>query len=133
MSSVVPGVRHPIALFRVCLGVAMFWAWAQETALLPAGATYTAGPLEGGGAVTVIAAVPLFPSLVAVIVAEPAAPPVTNPVALAVARVGSLLTHVTARPVSGVPFESFGVAVSCTVAPTRMPATAGVTVTVATG
>src|SRR5438876_733281 len=133
MSSVVPGVRHPIALVRVCLGVAMFWAWAQETALLPAGATYTAGPLEGGGAVTVIAAVPLFPSLVAVIVAAPAATPVTNPLVLTVATVVLLLTHVTVRPVRGVPFESFGVAVSGNVAPTKMPATAGVIVTVATG
>src|SRR2546427_3525356 len=34
------------------------------------------------GAVTVIAAVPLLPSLMAVIVAEPAAPPVTRPLAL---------------------------------------------------
>src|SRR5438876_2946076 len=133
MSSVVPGVRHPIALVRVCLGVAMFWAWAQETALLPAGATYTAGPLEGGGAVTVIAAVPLFPSLVAVIVATPAAPPVTSPVALTEARLGALLAQVTTRPLSELPRESFGVAVSGTVAPTKMPATAGVTVTVATG
>src|SRR5438132_78098 len=133
MSSVVPGVRHPIALFRVCLGVAMFWAWAQETALLPAGATYTAGPLGGGGAVTVIAAVPLFPPLVAVIVANPAAPPVTSPVALTEARLGALLAQVTTRPLSGLPRESFGVAVSCTVAATKMPATAGVTVTVATG
>src|SRR5436190_1339144 len=133
MSSVVPGVRHPIALFRVCLGVAMFWAWAQETALLPAGATYTAGPPGGGGAVTVIAAVPLFPSLVAVIVAVPTTSPVTSPVALAEARLGALLAQVTTRPLSGLPRESFGVAVSATVAPTKMPVTAGVTVTVATG
>src|SRR5438445_529155 len=118
MSSVVPGVRHPIALLRVCLGVAMFWASAQETALLPAGATYTAGPLGGGGAV---------------IGADPAAPPVTSPVALTEARLGALLAQVTTRPLSGLPRESFGVAVSCTVAATKMPATAGVTVTVATG
>src|SRR5438552_10363658 len=132
MSSVVPGVRHPIALLRVCLGVAMFWASAQETALLPAGATYTAGPLGGGGAVTVIAAVPLFPPLVAVIVANPAAPPVTSPVALTEARLGALLAQVTTRPLSGLPRESCGVAVSRTVAPTKIPASAGVTVTVAT-
>src|SRR5438876_772254 len=124
MSSVVPGVRHPIALF---------WAWAQETALLPAGATYTAGPLEGGGAVTVIAAVPLFPSLVAVIVATPAAPPVTSPVALTEARLGALLAQVTTRPLSELPRESFGVAVSGTARPTGTLAGAGLTVTEATG
>src|SRR5436309_3536725 len=133
MSSVVPGVRHPIALFRVCLGVAMFWAWAQETASLPAGATYMVAPLGGGSAVTVIAAVPLFPSLVAVIVANPAAPPVTSPVALTAARAASLVAQVTDRPVSRLPAESRSVAVSCNVTPTKMLATAGVTVTVATG
>src|SRR5213080_1973687 len=133
MSSVVPGVRHPIALLRVCLGVAMFWASAQETALLPAGATYTAGPLGGGGAVTVIAAVPLFPPLVAVIVANPAAPPVTSPVALTEARLGALLAQVTTRPLSGLPRESCGVAVSRTVCPTGTLAGARLTVTEATG
>src|SRR5438552_10876775 len=100
MSSVVPGVRHPIALLRVCLGVTMFWASAQETALLPAGATYTAGPLGGGGAVTGIAAMPLFPPLVAVIVAYPAAPPVSSPVALSGAWLGALLVQVSSRPLS---------------------------------
>src|SRR5438132_13691873 len=134
MSSVVPGVRHPIALLRVCLGVAMFWASAQETALLPAGATYTARPLGGGGgAVTVIAAVPLFPPLVAVIVANPAAPPATSPVALTEARLGALLAQVTTRPLSGLPRESCGVAVSCPVAPTGTLAGARLTVTEATG
>src|SRR3989442_7059506 len=133
MSSVVPGVRHPIALFRVCLGVAMLWAWAQETASLPAGATYTAGPLGGGGTVTVIAAVPLFPSLVAVIVANPAAPPVTSPVALTEARAASLVAQVTDRPESRLPAESRSVAVSCSICPISTLAVAGLTVTVATG
>src|SRR5213083_1526523 len=133
MSSVVPGVRHPIALFRVCLGVAMFWAWAQETALLPAGATYTAGPPGGGGAVTVIAAVPLFPSLVAVIVAVPTTSPVTSPVALAAATAWVLDAQVTEWPVSTLPLASLSVAVSCTVAPTDTLAAAWLTVTVATG
>src|SRR5438309_11073803 len=80
-----------------------------------------------------MADVPFIPSLVAVIVADPAAPPVTSPVALTEARPGALLAQVTTRPLSGLPRESFGVAVSGTVAPTKMPATAGVTVTVATG
>src|SRR5437879_12087875 len=125
MSSVVPGVRHPIALLRVCLGVAMFWASAQETALLPAGATYTAGPLGGGGAVTVIAAVPLFPPLVAVIVANPAATPATRPMALTTARAGALTTHVTIRPVRGLALESLGVTVLGALAPALIPGLAG--------
>src|SRR5437773_554307 len=95
-----------------------------------AGVTVT---VATGRFVTVMADVPFFPSLVAVIVAEPAATPVTNPLALTVATVVSLLTHVPARPVRGVPFESFGVAVSSVVAPTVTLAVAGLTVTDATG
>ena len=44
-----------------------------------------------------------------------------------------LLDQLTLRPVSGVPFTSFGVAVSCTVPPTGTLAVAGVTSTDATG
>ena len=60
-------------------------------------------------------AVPFFPSLVAVIVAEPAALPVTSPVVFTVAIDVLPLVQVTARPASGLPLASFGVAVSCTV------------------
>src|SRR2546422_10970864 len=68
---------------------------------------------ETGTAFTVTAELPLFPSLVAVMVAgPPAALPVTRPFASTVARVASLVPHVTVRPVSGVPAGSFGVAVS---------------------
>src|SRR6266571_5325082 len=70
-----------------------------------------------GTFVTVIAAVPLLPSLVAVIVAGPAALPVTTPLALTVATAVLLLAQVTVRPLSGFPLASFGVAVSCTVWP----------------
>src|SRR5205809_476727 len=85
-----------------------------------------------GTGVTVIAAAPLCPSLVAVIVAEPAAPPVTSPLALTVATAVLLLAHVTVRPANRLPFASFGVAVSCTVWPTCTDAEAGLTVTDAT-
>src|SRR6266566_2334930 len=78
-------------------------------------------------------AVPLCPSLVAVIVADPAATPDTSPLPLTVATDVLLLDHVTVRPVSGLPFASFGVAVSCTVWPTPTLAEAGLTVTDATG
>src|SRR6266699_256579 len=85
------------------------------------------------GAATVIAAVPLCPSLVAVIVADPAATPVTSPLPLTVAAAVLLLCQVTVRPASELPFASLGVAVSCTVLPVVTVADAGVTVTEATG
>ena len=68
-----------------------------------------------GTVVTVSAAVLLLPSLVAVIVAEPAVTPATRPLPLMVATLGLPLVHVTIRPVSVPPAESFGVAVSCNV------------------
>ena len=68
-----------------------------------------------GTLVTVIDAVPLFPSLVAVIVAEPGVTPETSPELVTVATDVLLLDQVTARPESAAPFASLGVAVSCTV------------------
>ncbi len=67
---------------------------------------------------TVIALVAVLPSLAAVIVALPAATPVTSPLELTVAFVMSELDHVTARPVSTLPLASFVTALSCCVAPT---------------
>src|SRR6266568_2969116 len=86
-----------------------------------------------GTFVTVIAAVPLLPSLVAVIVAGPAATAVTSPLALTVATAVLPLDQLIVRPESELPFASFGVAVSCIVWPTCTDAVAGVTVTDATG
>ncbi len=86
-----------------------------------------------GGAVTVTPALPLFPSLVAVMVAEPAAFPVTSPLELTVATEVLLLAQLTTRPERALPLASFGVAVSCTVCPTSMLAVAGLTATEATG
>src|SRR5882724_7797546 len=85
----------------------------------------------GGSPCTVTAALPLCPSLVAVIVVEPAAAPVTKPLPLTVADV-LLLDQLTVRPDNGLPLPSFGVAVSCTVAPTKTDAVAGLTLTDAT-
>ena len=68
-----------------------------------------------GTLVTVTDAVPLFPSLVAVIVAEPGVTPETSPALLTVATEVLLLDQVTARPESAAPFASLGVAVSWTV------------------
>src|SRR5207253_6859108 len=86
-----------------------------------------------GTGVTVIAEVPLFPSLVAVIVAVPGVTPDTSPLLLTVATVVLELDHVTVRPESGAPLASFGVAVSCTVWPACTDAEGGVTSTDATG
>jgi len=65
-----------------------------------------------GTIVTVMVEVPLFPSLVAVIVADPAATAVTSPLAETVATPLALLDQVTARPLSTVPAESLVVAVN---------------------
>jgi len=82
---------------------------------------------------TVMVEVPLFPSLVAVIVAVPTVIPVVSPLLVTVAAVVLLLAHVTVRPVSTLPPASLRVAASWTVCPTVTLADAGLTVTDATG
>jgi len=66
-----------------------------------------------GAWVTVMLDVPLWPSLVAVIVADPAAFAVTRPVPFTVATVVLLEDHVTVRPLSVFPLESFVTATAC--------------------
>ena len=63
-------------------------------------------------------AVPLLPSLEAVMVTDPAATPVTRPLAVTVASEGALLDQLTTFPGTALPAESLGVARSCTVVPT---------------
>jgi hypothetical protein len=111
------------------VGVAVNCVVAPTWRLAAAGLTVTDAT---GTLVTAMADVPLLPSLVAVMVAEPAATPVTNPLALTVATAALLLAHVTARKLRAVPFESFGVAVNCVAAPAWRLAAAGLTVTDAT-
>src|SRR5437879_13185569 len=90
-------------------------------------------PLGGGGtAVTVTSAVPLTPSLVAVIVADPGVAPVTRPAPSTVATAAWFVVQVTGRPLSGCPLRSRGVAASCADCPTSMWMVAGLTVTEAT-
>src|SRR5712691_5205064 len=68
---------------------------------------------EASGPMTVITAVPRCPSLVAVIVTLPGAPPVTRPVdAPTVATLGVGLAQVTGRPVMESPTASLSIAVS---------------------
>src|ERR1043166_9347721 len=76
-----------------------------------AGAGLTATDARGTDtAVPVIAAVPFFPSDVAVRVAEPAASPLTSPLELTVATDVLPLVQAIVRPVSALPFASLGVA-----------------------
>src|SRR2546425_501233 len=89
-------------------------------------------PAPTSTAPTVTAAVPLCPSLVAVMVAVPGLSALTRPVGSTVASTGALVAQVTARLRSGVPL-SLGIAASCTVAPTNAPGAAGVTITAVTG
>src|SRR2546426_12543796 len=82
---------------------------------------------------TVTAAVPLLPSLIAVIVAGPEVKALTNPVLLTAATSRALLIHVIDRPVRMLPLASRRVAISCCAPPIERFTVAGLTVTVATG
>src|SRR5207249_4195137 len=125
-------VRPVSVLPFASLRVAVSWTvWPVGTDA-EAGVTVTEATGAGAGAATVMADVPLLPSLVAVIVAEPAVTPVASPLPPTVATALLLLAQVTVRPLSGFPFASFGVAASCTVWPACTDAVAGLTVTDAT-
>src|SRR6266550_4154347 len=123
-------VRPVSALPLASFGVAVSWSVLPAGTLPEAGLTVTEAT---GTCTTVMAAVPLCPSLMAVIVAEPATLPVTSPLELTVATVVLLLDHAIVRPDSGLPAASFGVAVSWSALPAGTLAEAGLTVTDATG
>ena len=82
--------------------------------------------------VTVIAAEPVLPPLMAVIVAVPTPAPVTRPVALTDATAALLVVQFTGWPFIALPDWSSRLAVSCCIAPTTTDAEAGVTLTVVT-
>ena len=84
------------------------------------------------GAVTVTAAEPVLPEQVAVIVAEPAATPVTTPFEFTVAFAALLVDQAMVCPVMTLPCASLTVAVRVAVAPTSIDAVEGATVTVVT-
>src|SRR6266566_1412673 len=115
-------------MFSISAAVASSFCVLQF-AIFPAPTSVTGGAAAG----TVIAELPLFPSLVAVIFAEPVATPVTSPLPFTVATPGASVDHVIALPESGLPLASSGVAVSCWVVPTNTEADAGLTLTDATG
>jgi hypothetical protein len=81
---------------------------------------------------TVTEAVPLWPSLVAVIVAVPGALAVTSPVCETLATPSLLEDQVTGR-VSILSCASFSATISCSVSPCTTVAVDGLTVTEATG
>ena len=115
-----------VAAVNCCVGD------TPKTKLAEAGLTVT---VSTGASVTVIEDVPVFVSLVAVIVVAPAATTVTRPFPSTVAAAGLLEVHVTVRPVSTPPFASSVTEVSCCVGvtPKTKVAEPGLTVTVATG
>ena len=121
-----PDKTLPLASLRVAVSCAV----CPTDTVADDGVTVTEAT---GAVVTVTAAVPLFPSLVAVIVAEPAATPLTRPVLLTVAAAVLLLDQVTVLPVSTFPAESNVVAVSWRVCPGCTLADAGLTLTAETG
>src|SRR5207245_5272886 len=102
--------------------VAVSWTACPTAALTVAGRRLTDATVT---TLPVTAALPVTPSLVAVIVTAPAATPVTSPVDETVAVAGALDTQVIARPDSTAPAASFGLAASCTLAPTSTSAVAG--------
>src|SRR5262245_40461870 len=75
---------------------------------------------DATGMYTVIADVPLLPSLLAVMVAVPSATAVTSPVDDTVATAWLLDPQPTVRPVRTPPAESSVIAVSCTAVPGAM-------------
>ena len=86
-----------------------------------------------GTAVTVSTALPLCPSLVAVMVAVPVVSVVTRPLLFTVATAVLLLLHETARPASTLFDASRVVAVACVVPPAITELAASDTLTLATG
>jgi hypothetical protein len=86
-----------------------------------------------GTGATVTAALPVLPSLVALMLTLPTPTAVTNPDTLTFAFVESEVVHVTVRPVSGAFLTSSVVADICCAVPTIIEGVAGETVTLATG
>jgi hypothetical protein len=87
----------------------------------------------GAATLTVTAAAPLRPSLVAVMFAVPALTAVTRPAPFTVATAVLLLLHAIVRPVRTLFDASRRVAVACVVWPTVRELAARLTATVATG
>src|SRR5947209_6250995 len=119
----------PLASFTVSCSVVELPAVSVGLA----GAIATLAAVALAGAVTVRAACPVIPSLVAMIVAVPTATALTSPVLATVATLLLLELHVIARPVSIVPLASFNVAVAWVLWPAVNDPLLSKTPTLATG
>jgi hypothetical protein len=124
---------RPVSVFPFASSVVAV-ACEVPAAVIDVGARATV-TVATGASDTAIDDVPVFPSLVAVIVALPAPADATNPFASTVATARLLDVQVTRRPVSTLLFASFSVAVNgcADVMPRTIFALGGLTVTVATG
>jgi len=123
-------VRPVRMLPAASFSVAVAWSVPRTTTLGDARLTVTDAT---GTSVTVMVAEPLLPSLVAVIVAVPAATPVTRPLVFTEAIEELLLDQLTVRPVRMVPLASFSIAVAWSVPPITTLGDARLTVTDDTG
>lgn len=120
-----PWITRPLSSFTLAVNVVLL----PTVSVAEAGVIMT---VTATGACTTTTALADCPSLVAVMVAAPAATPVTSPLAFTVATLGDLLFHATVRPASGSWFSSNGVAVSCTLPGSTMVSRPGDTDTDAT-
>jgi len=107
-------------------------ACAVSTAVMVLGVRATVTDATEAG-FTVTVALPLFPSLVAVITAVPGATPVTTPLVRTVATEEFPDDHVIARPARTLPFASRVVPEACVVWPTSIVPDASDAVTDAIG
>jgi hypothetical protein len=127
LQSIVRPVRTPPFASRV---VAVAWVVCPASTDARARETVTAAT---GAGVTVRAALPLLPSLVATMFAAPGLIAVTSPVADTVAMVVFSELHVVLRPVSIPSFASRSVALACAVPTAVMELAVRATLTDATG
>src|SRR5512140_271728 len=121
-----PAMTLPLASFTVAVSCEV----CPVVTVTLVGATTMLAPTAEA---TAIPAVPVLPSLVAVMFAVPLVTPLTRPVLSTVATDSSSEDHVIVRPESTLPLASSGSATRCTVSPTLMAALVGETRTDATG
>ena len=119
-----------IVLFEV-KAVALNW-WVRPSSIDTDGGLTVTRSTTGGASVTVNAAVPDFPSTVAVIVVEPASTPVAKPDELMVATEVLLLVQAKVLPDIIVLSDVYAVALNCCVSSSSIDADDGLTVTRAT-
>jgi hypothetical protein len=127
-----PVITFPCWSFTVAVKVTVAPVWIEGLAGLTVTVVTTGAGGGGGGAVTVTPAVPDFPELLAVIVAEPAATPDTTPFPSTDAIEALFEDQLIGWPLITLPPASFTVACSGVVAPTAREAEDGFTVTLFT-